>query len=118
MVCSSPLMCYTPFGVLVYRILKTEIKSDYFFFPIAGFFFFFFGVGWGRGGRMVGLHSTDYFRLKTQVKLSYYGRAGTLYCFNANNAPGTSIQLLQINVKRLNNKYYNEPLSLCTRFQT
>lgn len=67
---------------------------------------------------MVGLHSTDYFRLKTQVKLSYYGRAGTLYCFNANNAPGTSIQLLQINVKRLNNKYYNEPLSLCTRFQT
>lgn len=55
---------------------------------------------------------------KDSSKLSYYGRAGTLYCFNANNAPGTSIQLLQINVKRLNNKYYNEPLSLCTRFQT
>lgn len=73
------------------------------------------GAGWEKG--WFTFHRL-YFRLKTQVKLSYYGRAGTLYCFNANNAPGTSIQLLQINVKRLNNKYYNEPLSLCTRFQT
>lgn len=114
MVCTSPLMCYTPFGVLVYRILKTEIGLLFFHCRVV----VFFGVGWGPGGRRVGLHSTDYFRLKTQVKLSYYDRAGTLYCFNANNAPGTSIQLLQINVKRLNSKYYNEPLSLCTRFQT
>lgn len=83
MACTSPLMVLHPLWSPGLSHFEDRNRIT-FFFPIAGFFFL---VGWGRGGRRVGLHTTDYFRLKTQVKLSYYGRAGTLYCFNANNAP-------------------------------
>lgn len=74
-------MGFSYFGVLV-GVFLVVVGLGFFFTSVALVLFLFLGFFF-----FIMLHSTEYFRLKTQVKLSYYGRAGTLYCLNANNAP-------------------------------